>query len=827
MTKFIRFPSEELLNPPRYLRSPGKAVFWSTFAVLMLLFTDRLFAQAPVRGKIMEESGKPVPYASVLLLSPADSLFILGTVSDENGQFEFDPVPENRYLLSVSKVGLKKHFQEVALSGGIRNLDTITLYELDNDLEEVVVSAQKPLYEKQMDRMVVNVRQSITAAGSTVLQVLQKSPGVTVNRQNNTMMLNGKTGVAVMINNKISGLPLDAVVQMLDGLSAANVERIELITSPPSRYDAEGTAGIIHIVMQDHPDLGTNGNFGFTAGMTGKETLGTNFNLNHRRENFLFFTDYSIRYDRSIQHWDNELVMEKQDFTSRFYSSSERLPRTSVQNFRIGSEFQIRPKTKIGTLVTLYQRHWNMKALTSAVNTITPDSSRNADIDVRELNRWQSLTANINLTHSIDDKNSFRLDLDYLKFHNKNPSSYRNSFYYPNRNLSADMLIAIEKDTPINIKVAKVDYTFRPATSFIIEAGIKGTISEFFNEVEVINTEDGVSMRDAELSVSANLEERIAAAYASVEWKINDANQLNGGIRYEHTDTYISTAREDGVVDRNSGNLFPSLIYQRAVTEHFDIVLGYSKRITRPTFNDMAPFVFMADPNTYFSGNPALKPALIDGIKLDFKIKQATISLDYSNSRNRIVNFQPEVDLLTNKQVLQSRNLDFEKLYSVNLSVPWILTDWWDIQVNTSGFYRKFKTIHLEKNTTRDLSHFNFNVVNNIVLPKDFSLELSGFYESKMIWGLWEFEPFGAVNIGLQKKLKENKGVFRLSVDDVFRTNIWRMHSFIPETRVKSYLYGDLHNQSIRLNYTRSFGNKKLKAVNIESGSEEERKRVQ
>src|SRR5690606_19730200 len=191
MTKFIRFPSEELLNPPRCLRSPGKAVFWSTFAVLMLLFTDRLFAQAPVHGKIIEESGKPVPYASVLLLSPADSLFILGTVSDENGQFEFDPVPENRYLLSVSKVGLKKHFQEVALSGGIRNLDTITLYELDNDLEEVVVSAQKPLYEKQMDRMVVNVRQSITAAGSTVLQVLQKSPGVTVNRQNNTMMLNG------------------------------------------------------------------------------------------------------------------------------------------------------------------------------------------------------------------------------------------------------------------------------------------------------------------------------------------------------------------------------------------------------------------------------------------------------------------------------------------------------------------------------------------------------------------------------------------------------------------------------------------------------------
>lgn len=352
-------------------------------------------------------------------------------------------------------------------------------------------------------------------------------------------------------------------------------------------------------------------------------------------------------------------------------------------------------------------------------------------------------------------------------------------------------------------------------------------MSEFLNDVQVMYTEGGIQRKDPELSTTADLDENITAAYASLEWRINGSNQLHGGLRYEHTSTYISTQPKKGDVDRDFGNIFPSLLYSKTFSDNLDVTFSYSRRITRPTFNDMAPFVFMVDPNTFFSGNPALQPAIIDGLKLDVKIKQAVVSLGYSDARNQIVNFQPEIDILTNKQVLRSQNLEFEKLYNINLSVPVTLTDWWDVQANTSGFYRKFKTAHLDDNLTRDFTHFNFNLVNTIILPKDFSLELVGFYESKMIWGLWEFRPLGSLNIGIQKKLKENKGVFRLSMDDIFYTNIWKMYSSMPESQINSFLLGDMHNQSFRLNYTRSFGNKKLEAVKIESGSEEERKRVQ
>ncbi|CAN5123973.1 hypothetical protein BH23BAC1_BH23BAC1_31280 [soil metagenome] len=241
----------------------------------------------------------------------------------------------------------------------------------------------------------------------------------------------------------------------------------------------------------------------------------------------------------------------------------------------------------------------------------------------------------------------------------------------------------------------------------------------------------------------------------------------------------------------------------------------------------MAPFVFIWDPNTFFSGNPALMPSILDGYKVDLRIKRSTITFEYNNSKNEIAPFQPEIDPVTNIQTLRSQNLDYQKIYSVTFSIPWILTEWWDIQANASGFYRDIKTLHLQKNEILSFYNYNFNIVNNIKLPKDFSLEIMGNYESKMIWGLWQFNPLGSLNIGLQKKLQGNNGTFRVAVNDVFYTYVWKALSVIPEANFVSNLLYDFHNRSVNLTYTKSFGNNKLKAVSIKSGSEEERKRVQ
>jgi len=812
--------------------SPG--IFISAFLlkifagllILMVILTDS-HAQSKINGKILNTSENPVAYANVLLMSPLDSSLIMGSISEENGHFEFNQLDRTEYLLNVFLMGYNKYWTHLRIEPNTDfDLQSIILSDAEEELDEIEVTAQRPLYERQIDRMVINVQSSITSAGNTVLEVLQKSPGVMVNRQSSSLMLNGKSGVTIMINNRIQRLPMEVVFQMMDGMSAANIEKIELITNPPAKYDAEGTGGIIHLIIAESADMGTNGNFGLTAGMNARETLGANFNLNHRREKFSFFVDYSILYDHNVHVAENGFQINNPDFVSRFYSVMDRPNIYSTQSFRTGFEFDLTRKTKVGSIVTAFQRYYRMDAFSSFDNRITPDSSNYGSIILNELNVWNHFTSNVHFTHNFNNESSLRLDFDYNMSRNNNPSDYELQFNFPEFNRSATELINMTKVTPIHMKVAGMDYTYQPSAAFNFEAGIKGTFSTFENDVEVYFTREGVRTRDNELSILAFLDEDILAGYGSAEWNINENNQVKGGLRFENTRTYISTAEERGIVDRNFGNFFPSLFYKKTINQNLDLNLGYSRRIQRPTFFDLAPFVFFMDPNTFFSGNPALLPAIIDGIKTDINYRRANLSLEYSHNKNPIAPFQPEFDRINNRQILRSQNLDYHKIYSINLSLPWIINDWWDVQWNSGGYYNVIRTAHLEENAGLEFYNLTANFTSNFVLPRNFSAEITGMYISNMNWGIWQFNPFGSLNIGIQKKLDRDKGILRLSFDDILYTNILRFNAAIPENNITNSFLIDMHNQAFRLNYTRTFGNKKLRGVTIKSGSEEVQQRT-
>lgn len=808
--------------------SPTKVPTGFFLCVVMFFGTLEANAQFQINGKILDTEGKPVAYANIVLLTPSDSMLVKGAVSEADGSFDFDELDKTEYLLRIAMLGYKKHWDHLKIQDDKSfDLTAITLKESDDELEEIQVTAQLPLYEKKIDRMVINVQSSITSAGNSVLEVLQKSPGVIVNRQNNSLLLNGKSGVTVMINNRIQRLPMDAVFQMLDGMSAANVEKIELITNPPAKYDAEGIGGIIHLITTESEDDGTNGNFGLTAGMNARETLGANFNLTHRKNKISFFTDYSILYDRTIHSFENSFQINNPDFVSSFHSIMNRPTKATTQSARAGLEWDISNKTKLGMLVSGFQRNHRLDASSVFHNKITADSSSYGTIKIKESNIWKHFSSNIHFIHKINRKSSLRLDLDYNRSENNNPSDYKLEFNYPERNLSTTELINISKVTPIHMKVAGLDYSYQPSDAFKFEAGVKGTFSEFENDVDVYFTRNENTVRNEELSILAFLEEDILAGYMAAEWLINESSQINGGLRFENTRTYVSTATEKGVVDRNFGTYFPSLFYKKTINENLNLNVGYSRRVQRPNFNNLAPFVFFVDPNTFFSGNPTLLPAIIDGVKTDINFRRANVSFEYSHTKDPIAPVQLELDADNKRQIMRSQNLDYHKIYSINLSLPWIINDWWDIQVNSGGFFNKFRTAHFEKNTSMDLFNFSMNMTNNVKFPANFSAEITGMYQSKMNWGTWVLKPFGSVNLGVQKKLNNDKGTLRLTIDDIFYTNILRPTSTIPEYRVTSSVVGDFHFQSIRLNYTRNFGNKKLRGVNIKSGSEELQRRVQ
>ncbi|MEP7372733.1 MAG: outer membrane beta-barrel protein [Chitinophagaceae bacterium] len=782
------------------------------------------FAQAYIKGRVTD--GKEnLPVATVLLLNK-DSVLVKGVMTDNSGAFVFGNLVPGQYLVSSSMIGYSKYFSPpILVNENNIILHDITLEEASTKLDEVVVKSEKPVFEQQIDRLVINVQKSITSSGNTILEVLQKSPGIVVNRQDNSIAMNGKSGVRVMMNGKMMQLPLDVVVQMLDGMSAANVEKIELITTPPAKYDAEGNAGIIHIVTKGMADLGTNGSFGLTLGFRWAETLGANFNVNHRDKKFAYFLDYSVVRNHNLHISKMTRRSIDDGFVQTVKDDSHRENITTQQNLNAGFEWKPTNNTLLSVGITGYRRNWDMNAVNSDHNQAAVDSTVITSMKIYESNIWQSATGSIGVQTRINSKSELSFSVDYLYFHNDNPSNYDNNLLHEESGLTELSKIDLKKNTPIRVLIAKADYQYKVSSSFAWEAGIKAVRSNLDNNVLVQRLKDDIWTTDPDFTSYSNLHEEAGAIYVSTKWRAGTQWQINSGLRYEYTHTSIGTPTQKNLINRRYGYLFPGVFFKKDVDAGKDIQFSYSRRITRPTYNDIAPFVFLWGPNTFSAGNTSLYPSIADAVKAGYHAKQWIVSLQFTHSKNEISFFQPEKDSLTSNLIYRSQNLKYLNTIGMTNSFSFDITTWWKVQSNLTGQYQIAQTFHLKNNSKLNLYGLNFNLVNLIRLPKDYSIEISWMYQSKLLTGISEYLPIKLLNAGIQKKFGE-KGTVRLAIDDIFYSNYWKIKTYMPQNNLDSYFSYDFHNQFVRLTYTRHFGNNKLNSVKLKSGSEEERGRV-
>ena len=395
------------------------------FVLAVLFPVISCLGQSTIKGKITDRQ-QALPFATVLLLK-LDSVVVKGVMTENTGAFVFENIQPGRYFLSASMVGYVKFHSPLITVDKDLVMPDIVLEESATALDEVSITANKPLFEQQTDRLVVNVASSITASGNTLLEVLQKSPGVVVNRQSNSIAMNGKTGVRIMINDKVVQLPLDAVVQMLDGMSASNVEKIELITTPAAKYDAEGNAGIIHVVMKSNEDLGTNGSFGLMLGYRGAETLGANFAINHRAKKVAWFVEYSWLRNHN---WHTMAMARKSlgdGFSETVNDRSDRENWTTQQNLSAGFEWNPTTHSVLSLGVTAYRSDWELTAMAFDEDHVTADSTRATRTNIQESNVWQSATVGMTYQTKINSKSDLNVSVDYLYYHNDNPSHYDNA----------------------------------------------------------------------------------------------------------------------------------------------------------------------------------------------------------------------------------------------------------------------------------------------------------------------------------------------------------------------------------------------------------------
>jgi outer membrane receptor for ferrienterochelin and colicin len=779
-----------------------------------------------VTGNVLDGTNAEVAFANVLLLRATDTTLVKGAISSEDGTFRFENVAQDRYFVESSVVGYQTAQSEVFELTSNYSVPTMVLIEGES-LDEVVVVAEKPLYTQKVDRMVINVEGSIVSSGGTALEVLERSPGVVVDRQSNNISVVGKEGVVVMINGKISYVPANSLVQLLDGMSADNIESIELITTPPASFDAEGNAGFINIVLKKSADLGLNGSYSLSAGYGKGVVSNDNLNFNYRKNKFNLFGSYSFRLDEREQVIATSRRFSQDGDIITNSSRSEREPTQRNHNLRLGTDYQVSEKTIMGVILTAFDNKWTMDALNATTDAVNNMPTGFVELANTERNQLKHFGANYNIKYDFTEGQFVSMDIDYLFYEFDNPTDYTNRFFDGNNMFLRTEFLQSRKETPLTTLVGKVDYSDESIKDLKLEFGAKAIKNDFENDVSVANSTGGPFTIDPTLTNFSILDESIFAGYTAVEYTIDEKTSAKAGVRYEYTDSKLDTDTQGTVVDRQYGLWFPSVFLSRQWTENLSMNLSFSKRITRPTFNDLAPFVIFFEPNTFISGNASLQPAISKTFKYDINFKNYFLSFQYTDEDASIANFQERIDPATGRLIFEAANLDYTRTFSIIAGIPVKFTSWWRSQNNMTYVRQEVGSFYLGEPVVQELGIFSANSTQSFKISDSFSVQLSGFYNGPGFFGNARYNEVYGINIGIQNEFSDKWGTLKFSINDALDSVEFVGGTDLPDQNILTRNLFDFSNRTFMLTYTRNFGNSKLRSArNRETGSEEERRRV-
>ena len=807
------------------------ATFRFSSLLLLFLFTTYLSAQYTVSGTVKDAAGAPLSFANAVVYSAADSSSVTGVSTDIDGAFLLTVGEAGTYYLVGSQIGLTDYRSEPFTLGAANPErafpDLVLGASTGVDLSEITVTAAKPLFTREIDRTIVNVAGQPTAVGQTALEVLERSPGVVVDRVSGGINMLGKDGVRVMINGRLNYMPADALLSYLAGIPASNIIRLELITTPPADLDAEGNAGYIDIVLRRLPDEGLRGNYTLTGGYGGGEVAQGSVSLTYRSGQVSTFANLSYARNAIAEesYLRRTITGSDPETTDLFF---DRDPLRNTINARLGADLTLGANTTLGLLLSGYTDRYDMEGLqTNRFGfSNTPDTLLLTNVG--EDNDWLNLQTGLMLTQQLGGGKSLSAGMDYLYYDNSNPISYDLSY----RDLEGgssfrDEQLLSSKESPFGIAVVRLDYS-QPLGGGVLTLGGKTVIADFENDVRLLRDD----VRDAGFSTVSTLDETIGAAYAQYKGSTRQADGTGGGgidyqfgLRYELTDTELDEAAAGTLVDRNYGLLFPNASIGFKVGERTKLTAGYSRRIDRPAFTQLAPFVVFLDPRTNFGGNPALQPGIASSLEIGATRGGISLSLGYTRIDSAIAAFQPIYNADLRAQVIQPINLSEQRITSATLGVPTNITPWWKGRLNLTYTYTENDAIVEGNSLTTQLGNLRIAGGQNFTLPGEWTLGLSGFYAGRSLRGYVEALPLATLNVALQKKLP-NGSSFTLGVDDALNTFEFRNETSIPAQQFYAERGFDPSRPTFKLSYSAIFGNNRVKQLNRDSAAEE-RSRVQ
>jgi hypothetical protein len=735
-----------------------------------------------ISGKITDSMQRPLEGATVLLVAGEQDTPVKSALSDDNGAFVLDKIKFGTYKLTVSMSGFNKESGGTIILNEEKNsinVGTVKLVSYSASLQGITVTSQRPPVERKIDRIVVNADQMVSAAGSTAMDLLERSPGVSVDN-NGVISLKGKNGVTIFVDDKPTYLSGADLENYLRSLPASSIDQVELMTNPPAKYDAAGGGGVINIRLKRTRVKGFNGslNTAYTQGRYAKTN--NSFNFNYRNGRFNTFGTLTQNYAKNFSDLTINRHFKKPDGSRNydFLQGTYIKPSGIAFSARVGADYYANDRNTFGILFTGVTRNGqrdndNSSSILNAAyqldSTIVAHNTQD--------NSFRNGGINLNFRRRVNKNGpEFSVDADYIHYGTGNVQEFNNFTFLADNTLTQQDRLAGNLPAGIDIYSLKTDYTHPLKKGWKIDAGAKSSQTKTDNVADYFSTVNNVTTPDYDKTNHFIYKEIIHAAY------INGAQEgkrwsMQLGLRAEST---VSDGRQlgnaikpDSAFKRTYTSLFPTayLNYKLDSAGNHTLTLDYGRRINRPYYQDLNPFISPLDKFTYYVGNPFLQPAYTHNVQLSYSYRnKITIGFRYSVTLN---NTNETIEIVNGTYYSRPGNIGKVTNISGSLQGDLPVRKWLSF-----GFYSEVTNIHSQTDfytgflNTRGTFWF---VQPNLrfTFQKGWTAQIDGVYQTDITSNQFILLKRGRLNAGVSKKLSTAFTV-RAAVNDMLYTNINR-----------------------------------------------------
>jgi len=774
---------------------------------------------------------------TVSLLKGKDSLLVKLGITDDKGFVEFDHVLFASYLIKATVANYDNTYSATINDTSLKSNEiTLSMHPISSVLKEVRVQAKKPFIQKLSDRIVVNVDNSIISAGSSAMDVLERSPGVNID-QNDVISLRGKQSVIIMIDGKTTPMTGTDLANYLRGLPSDAIDRIDIITNPSAKYDAAGNSGIIDIHMKKDQRLGANGSItaGYGQGVYPKSNAGINFNYRNKKVNV--FGNYNYAYRKGLNH----LILDRNFYTNGvFYGEDKKDNYTTFPlNFnvaRLGADFFLNKKTIIGFVVNSnFVNYHNFNTNNSTVIDNQQNPSYTFQTHENSTSGNNNTVGNINFKHTFDSSGKeLTADVDYGVYHS-NALTNNSTDYYNldgSKRQPSYILLGNQKGK-LTLKTAKADYVNPFKNGAKLEAGFKTSDVSSDNDAKFFDASSGTPQNDTTKTNHFLYEEYNNAAYINFSKEYKKFN-VQLGIRGEQT--ILKTHQEKGDIrfDSSYFQLFPSAFFNYKINKDQTLGVSVSRRIDRPNYSLLNPFLFLIDVSTYNTGNTALLPQFTWSYEINYTVKNFNFALSYSHTKDvlniAIAKFK---DVFPNSNFADSNitveipvNLAASDYFGLSVSAPIHIASWWNMINNADFYYNHFRGNLGGSALNKGAPAADIKTNNNFTFKKGWAAELNASFNSGGRDGYMVAQPQWAISPGVQKSILKTKGTLKFSYTDIFWTNLPKAVITYPGKYIERW-HAYRESRIATVTFTYRFGKSTVQGARRRTtGSEEERQRA-